>query len=222
MLTFSTSHGCEGSPTTGIAIEIPEPIVSVTPTVNPNWTVETIREQLDEPVSGPHGSTITERPVQVVYTAKEPLVDGLRDAFIISVSIPDTSAGSALLFPVMQTCVEGETAWSEPTPAGGEEPEFPAPFITVGETGGGEPSHGASTPDGQAVSDDSDEHADHEVTEDDATAGAADETVGDDIVARILGIGGLVLGAVALVLALVIRRRPAGAANSASSTQGKA
>ena len=39
IVTFSVPHGCDGSPTTAIEIDIPETILSVTPTVNPNWTI---------------------------------------------------------------------------------------------------------------------------------------------------------------------------------------
>ena len=36
VLTFSVPHGCDGSATTRVAIQVPEQILSVTPSVNPN------------------------------------------------------------------------------------------------------------------------------------------------------------------------------------------
>ncbi len=70
-------------------------------------------EQLDEPITGSHGEEITERVAQVVYTAKTPLPDGQRDAFELSLQIPEDAAGQTLAFPTIQTCEQGETAWTE-------------------------------------------------------------------------------------------------------------
>jgi uncharacterized protein YcnI len=47
ILTFSVPHGCEGSPTTGITIQIPEEILSVTPTRNALYEVEQTMVQHD-------------------------------------------------------------------------------------------------------------------------------------------------------------------------------
>src|SRR5690606_25812953 len=57
VLTFSVGHGCEGSPTTALTFTVPGAIESVTPTVNPGWSIA----QTDN---------------TVVYTAAEPLIDG--------------------------------------------------------------------------------------------------------------------------------------------------
>ena len=62
VLTFSVPHGCDGSPTTRVAIQIPEQLLTVTPSVHPNWTVETVMVDLDSPVTDSHGTEITERP----------------------------------------------------------------------------------------------------------------------------------------------------------------
>jgi uncharacterized protein YcnI len=102
VLTFSVPHGCDGSATTEVAIQIPEQTPSVTPTVNSNWDVEKVMVKRDE---GPA------RVEQVVYTAKSPLPDGIRDTFELSM-MPD-SPGETLAFPVVQTCEEGETTWAE-------------------------------------------------------------------------------------------------------------
>ena len=49
VLTVSVPHGCDGSPTTRIELQIPEQILSVTPTRNPFYEVETKVAELDEP-----------------------------------------------------------------------------------------------------------------------------------------------------------------------------
>ncbi|KQX08072.1 MULTISPECIES: YcnI family copper-binding membrane protein [unclassified Leifsonia] len=194
VLTFAVPHGCDGSPTTAIAIDIPESIPSVTPTVNPGWTVEKSTITLDPPVTDAHGNEITERVGQVVYTAKTPLADGYRDTFALSLQLPEDAAGDTLEFPVIQTCEVGSTLWNEKTVDGEAEPEHPAPAIAVTAATGDEHGHSG------AAAEADDHH-------DDATTDAAEV----DVLARVLGLLGLAVGAVAVVIAVVSRRRtPAG------------
>ena len=122
IVTFSFSHGCEGSPTTQVRIQMPESIPTVAPTVNANWDAEKVMETLDAPIEGSHGEQITERVSEVVYTAKTPIADGYRDTFELSVNIPEDAAGTTIYFPTIQTCEAGETAWIE-LPAEGQDPE---------------------------------------------------------------------------------------------------
>ncbi len=132
VLTFSVPHGCDGSATTSIAVQVPETITEVTPTRNAFYDISVKKERLDPPVTGEDGSQITERDAQVVYTAKTPLPDGERDTFELSVQLPD-AAGEALNFPTVQTCVKGETAWTE-VAAAGQDPhdlDHPAPSLTI-------------------------------------------------------------------------------------------
>lgn len=138
LLTFGVPHGCDGSATTKVAIRIPEQINAVTPSVNPHWTVEKVMVNLATPITDSHGNEITERVDQVVYTATTPLPDGYRDAFVLSTKIPEV-AGETLMFPTVQTCEVGETAWVEVAAAGAEEPAHPAPAfeVTAAEAGNG-------------------------------------------------------------------------------------
>lgn len=201
VLTFSVGHGCEGSPTTRIAVQIPEQILSVTPTRNPLWDVEKVIEQLDEPATDAHGNEVTERVAQVIYTAKEPLPDGIRDDFELSLQLPD-AAGETLAFPTIQTCEQGETAWTEVAAGGSdEELESPAPTVTILPAEGG--AHGASS-----ASDES-----GGTTESDDSGSANTEPVAAEVddssdvlglVALVAGLLGLAAGAAALVL---VRRR---------------
>ena len=147
VLSFSAGHGCDGSPTTTIAIDLPEEIYAVTPTRNPFWTVEKVMEELDEPITDAHGNEITERVDQVVYSARTPLPEGQRDTFELSLQLPDAE-GETLAFPVVQTCEKGENPWTE-TAAEGQDPEeleFPAPLVTI--TGGSDEAPAATTGDG--------------------------------------------------------------------------
>ena len=188
VLTFSVGHGCDGSPTTRIAIQMPEQVLAVTPTRNPDWDVEKKMVDLGQPVEDSHGNEITERVDQVVYTARTPLPDGYRDSFELQLQLPD-AAGETLTFPTIQTCEEGETAWIE-TPSEGQDPETlesPAPAFVIEEAGAAATEPAAATAD------------EPEPAADDAGPGVA------------LGVAGLVAGLLGLaagVTALVqVRRR---------------
>lgn len=193
VLEFASGHGCDGSPTTSFTVDIPEQILSVTPNLKEGWTIEKVIEQLDEPAEGAHGTQVTERVAQVVFTAGTPIPDGYRDSFKLQVYLPEEVAGERLEFPVLQSCVEGETNWNESPGADGAEPELPAPAIEVGEAAGGH-GHG-----------DDDSHDDSAEATADATAtAAADSSV--DVLARVVGIAGLAVGVVGVVIALAARR----------------
>jgi uncharacterized protein YcnI len=196
VLTASVPHGCDGSPTTKVAIQMPEQILSVTPTRNPLWEVEKVMEKLDEPVTDAHGNEITERVGQVVYTAKTPLPEGYRDAFELSLKVPDAE-GETLVFPTVQTCKKGETAWVETAPEGStEELEAPAPTFTV------LPAEG----DGHGADPAADDAEAEEVAADDMETVAAESedsnTLG--LLGLVAGLLGLAAGAMALVQ---VRRR---------------
>jgi len=194
VLTFAFGHGCGESATTEIAIQMPEQIIAVSPTIHPGWDVEKVMQQLETPVDDGHGGEYTERVAEVVYTAETPVPNGYRDAFELSLKLPD-AAGETLEFPTVQTCEEGETAWVE-IPADGQSSddlESPAPSFEVTAATTTEESTTEET-----ATDGADDAAPVSAEVDDA---AADDS-GTPVVAWIalaLGAAGLVLGALALL-----------------------
>lgn len=222
LLTFGVPHGCDGSPTTEVRIQVPESIPDVTPTVNPNWDLDIVTEKLQKPITDAHGARITERESEVVYTAKEPLADGLRDAFVLSLQIPEDAAGQTLHFPTIQTCAAGETAWIEIPEAGQSEDdlELPAPSVEVvaATDAEAESGHGGATPEEETASSTPPSSAVGVATPDTAgpepdIGGSAPDTVatapaeGDDdddssnglaIAALAVGVAGLGVGGTAL------------------------
>ena len=80
--------------------------------------------------------------------------------------------------------------WDQPTPASGDEPEHPAPTFTVAAAGADH--HGSAAPASETPIE---------------TEPAYASTSGGDTTARVLGGIGLVLGAVALGVAIIGRRR---------------
>ncbi len=141
LLTVAVPHGCAGSSTVEVAIRIPEAITSVTPTRHPLWEVGTETVGLDPPVDDGHGGQVAERVGTVVYRTTTPLPDGVRDAFELSLRLPDTP-GTTLAFPIVQRCEQGESAWIEvPAPGQpGAELELPAPTLTTTAAGDAAPA----------------------------------------------------------------------------------
>lgn len=137
VLTVGVPHGCDGSATTRVEVQVPEAILSVTPTRNPFWTVEKKIVKLAQPATDAHGNEVTERVGSVVYTATTPLPEGVRDTFELSLKLPEEEGD--LAFPTIQTCEQGETAWVEVPAMGGsdEELDHPAPTVTVTAAEGG-------------------------------------------------------------------------------------
>lgn len=132
VLTFSFSHGCDGSPTTALRITMPDGLASVAPTMDGDWTIDVERGD-DGLVSA------------VTYTALEPVPNDLRGAVSLSVGLDETAPDS-LAFAVVQECVDGSTEWTQ-LAENGEDPhslDAPAPVVSVTEApAGGHGGHGA-------------------------------------------------------------------------------
>lgn len=212
-VTFTVPHGCDGSPTTSLEIQIPEAILDVTPAIVPGWDVDITTEPLAEPVEGPHGESITERESVVTYAAQpgNELPDGFRTSFTIGFRAPD-AAGEELVFPAVQGCVEGETAWIELHSGEGEEPDYPAPVVqVVAASDGGDAGHGSDEATDEATdeaADDATDDADVDADVDAVPAASTDD--GDDDSSTGLAVAGLVAGLVGAGLggtALVTSRR---------------
>ena len=191
-IALTVPHGCDGSPTNRLDIEVPESILNVTPEMVPGWNVDVATEPLAEPVEGGHGEEITERESVVTYTAQpgQELPDGLRLSFTLGFRAPDTP-GEHLFFKTVQGCIEGETAWVEEYTGEGEEPEHPSPVVLVTESEGD-----AEEPE---------ESADEEL------AATPTASTGDDDDATGIAVTGLVVGALGLLTggAALLRSRRA-------------
>lgn len=187
VLTFSVGHGCDGSSTTDVAIDIPDGIDVVTPTINDGWTIKKDMEPIPN-VDTSDPEAVTERTTRVTYTAKKPLADGYREAFELSVPLP-TKPGETLVFPTVQTCEQGRTRWTQ-VPADGQtedDLETPAPsMVTTGAEGGDALAAEPASTSGDA-----------EVAEE--TPAVSDGDDGMAWAAMVVGAAGLVVGGTALV-----------------------
>ncbi|MEU7826554.1 YcnI family protein [Catellatospora sp. NPDC049133] len=191
VLQFSVGHGCGDSPTTKITIQIPAEITSVTPTRTPLWTIAKQTVTVDPPAVDAHGNKIVQRVASVTFSAQTPLPDGYREVFELAVQLPEAK-GAELVFPTIQTCEQGESAWIEVAQDGqnAEALQLPAPsFITSEPTSG--TGHHTSTGDAHAT------HA------------AATAAPGSDRALTIAALAAGLLGSALGGLALVRQRRQA-------------
>ena len=106
---FKVGHGCDGSGTTGIRVELPDGVVGAKPMPKAGWTLETRTEPLKEPLML-HGRKVDTRVSQVAWSGGL-LPDAYYDEFVVRVTLPAT-AGKRW-FKVYQTCEKGQNDWVE-------------------------------------------------------------------------------------------------------------
>ncbi|WP_123024857.1 YcnI family copper-binding membrane protein [Mycolicibacterium stellerae] len=168
VVTFRVPGESEnGSLTTKLSVDLPD-VASARTEVMPGWTATLDRDKAAGTVRS------------VTWTA-DPKVGISSDQFAlfrVSVKLPD---GDSVTFPVTQTYSDGTVVrWDQPPLAGGGEPEYPAPEVSL--TG--------------AASAGTDHH--------EMTAQAAPTA---DNAARWLAGGAITLAAVGVAAALIARRR---------------
>jgi hypothetical protein len=115
---FLVGHGCQGSATTGVAVQIPTGFLGAKPYPKAGWTVSTQLGKLARPYDS-HGKRVTDDVTLVSWTAngkESALPDAFFDEFVLRGKLPD-SAGP-LWFKVRQTCESGSNDWSD-IPASG-------------------------------------------------------------------------------------------------------
>lgn len=126
--TFMVGHGCDGSPTTGIDIEMPEPMAVVKPMPKPGWQLATQTAPLATPMSL-HGRPITEAVSRVTWRGG-PLPDGHYDEFVLLLQLPKRTG--PLYFKVAQSCESGRSDWVEiPATGQGGRLKLPAPVLEL-------------------------------------------------------------------------------------------
>jgi uncharacterized protein YcnI len=180
-LTFRVPNESDTASTVSIRIQIPEDaaLASLRAQPVPGWTVTLTTSDLEQPIES-HGQEISSYVSVVEFRAADG--GGLRPGEFQEFSLsggPFPDAAS-LTFPVVQTYSDGsESAWIEPT-VGDEEPEHPAPTLTLTAASDEAPATGAT--DTASASEDAD---------DSSPAGLA---LALSILALLVAIAGVVLG----------------------------
>lgn len=102
-------HGCDGSPTVRLRVQIPEGVVAVKPMPKPGWQLETVRGAYAKPYDY-FGKPQTEGVTAIVWIGR--LADDHYDEFVFRAYLTDSlAAGQALHFPVVQDCERGANRW---------------------------------------------------------------------------------------------------------------
>jgi uncharacterized protein YcnI len=165
------------------------PFAEVSAKSLPGWSIATTEKHLDKPITTDEGFTLTKAVSTVTWTAGngQGISPGQFNEFELSVG-PFPEGTDAITLPTRQTYSDGSVVtWDQPTPASGKEPEHPVPTLELGSSAA--PGHDPVT----------------QVAERSSAAGID----GTDGLARGLGGAGLVLGAVALLIAVLATRRRA-------------
>jgi uncharacterized protein len=174
-LSFNVPNETDSTDTTQLEVQFPtdHPIASVAVQPKAGWTYKVTTMKLAQPIKTDDGE-VTEIVSDIVWSGGS-IKPGEFDHFTVSAG-PLPTGGDSLQFKALQTYSDGNVVrWIENTPAGGPEPEHPAPTLTL--------------------------------TKASDTSGSSS---GDDSTARILGIVGIVVGALGVAFgagALVVSRR---------------
>lgn len=128
---FGSGHGCQGSPTIRVRIQIPDGVTSVKPMQKPGWQLSTVKKAYNPPIVD-HGRTITEGVGEVIWSGGKQLDENF-DEYVMQVKLPEKAAGTVIYFPAIQECETGVHRWIE-IPATGQnrrDLKEPAPQVTL-------------------------------------------------------------------------------------------
>jgi uncharacterized protein YcnI len=130
---FTVPHGCAGSPTTRIRVQIPEGVIAVKPMPKAGWSVEAISGKYAGEYSY-HGKKFSEGVKEVVWSGGK-LADSYYDEFVISTYLTgNLKPNSTLYFPVVQECEQGVSRWIDiPAQGAGDshDDKSPAPGVKL-------------------------------------------------------------------------------------------
>src|SRR6059058_4767816 len=129
---FAVPHGCAGSPTVKLRVQIPEGVIGIKPMPKPGWTLEMVKGKYATEYDL-HGAKLSEGVKEVVWSGGK-LPDEFYDEFVISTYLtgglrPDTTR----YFPVVQQCEQGVGRWIDipADPAHARDSKSPAPGVRL-------------------------------------------------------------------------------------------
>jgi len=139
------AHGCEGSATHTVRVQIPAGFLGTKPIPKPGWKLELQRVKLSEPYDS-HGRKIDETVSEVIWRAQSPevfLADAHYDEFVLRGQTP--ARPGVIWFKVQQVCEKGELNWVEVPSTGSSTKGLKAPAarleVLPGLSGGGGHQH---------------------------------------------------------------------------------
>ena len=130
--TFRVPHGCKGSATVKLSVEMPDGFVGVKPQPKPGWQIDIVRGAYDKPYRH-YRSEVTEGVKSVTWSGGR-LPDAYYDEFVLMGYLDKgLLPGSRLYFPTVQTCEQGAARWTETPPDGKASDNYrsPAPSLKL-------------------------------------------------------------------------------------------
>lgn len=125
-------HGCDGTATQSIRVQIPEGVIGVKPMPKPGWTLSITRGAYAKSYQS-HGKAVTEGPKEIVWSGGS-LSDDNYDEFVFTSFLAgDFQPGQSVAFPTVQQCAKGEARWDQ-IAADGQNPhslKSPAPALRI-------------------------------------------------------------------------------------------
>ncbi|WP_406330111.1 YcnI family protein [Streptomyces sp. NBC_00203] len=196
VLTFRVPNEEDTASTTKVQVFLPtdHPVLGVLVTPQAGWTAKVTTTKLKTPIKTDDG-TITDAVSEITWTGGRIRHGEYQDFDVAFGQLPDNT--DELSFKTLQTYSDGNVArWIEETPKGGEEPENPAPVLTLTAKDAGEDgSDEASTSDSSSGSGTASRSGSSPAAAAKSSASSSDST------ARGLGIAGLIVGVLGLAAA---------------------
>jgi uncharacterized protein YcnI len=131
---LSVPHGCAGSPTIKLRVQIPEGVIAVKPLSTEGWKVDVVNGKYSTEYDY-QGTKLSEGAKEVVWSGGK-LPDHDTAEFVFSAYLAGgLKPNTTLYFPVVQECEQGVSRWIE-IPAKGHagqdhEGRWPAPGIKL-------------------------------------------------------------------------------------------
>ena len=127
---FAVPHGCAGSATVKIRVQIPEGVIGVKPMPKSGWSVEAIKGKYAADYDY-HGTKLSEGVKEVVWSGGK-LPDDNYDEFVVSTYLSGgLKPNTTLYFPVVQECEQGVSRWIDIPKEGSEGPGSKTPTSPV-------------------------------------------------------------------------------------------
>ncbi|MCX4610224.1 YcnI family copper-binding membrane protein [Streptomyces mirabilis] len=200
VVDFKVPNERDNASTNQVEVNFPtdHPLASVMPQPLDGWSVKVTKTKLAKPLTM-HGEKISEAVSKVTWTATGKGIEpGFFQKFPLSVgALPEDT--DELVFKAIQTYDNKEVVrWIEPQKSGQEEPENPAPVLTLSEASA-DGHHGSSG----TVKDASDTST----AAAPASSTSASSADSSDTTARVLGVVGIVVGAAGVAYGVLAGRR---------------
>jgi uncharacterized protein YcnI len=122
---FHVGHGCSGSPTVRLRIEIPPGVAEVEPQPKAGWSIVTESGPYESPVTS-GGRTFQEGVKQVIWSGLLPAHKTATFPMKAKLAA-DAQPGQKLVFPVLQECEKGLERWIDLD----DQSDHPAPYLTI-------------------------------------------------------------------------------------------